>query len=345
MRRTVWLVSAAIVILPACGDLFEPAAAIVAGDKITVSEIDEQVDRLEESEGFREQAGQGDPSLLRRTLEQQYLTIFIRREVLQPAAERLDVEVTDDEVTAYIEDVVKPDFPSEEDFETALTRQGITLAQLEDLVYDQLLEDELRENVIADVDPPEQELRDYYESRSDDFTQVHAQHILVNDRGLAQSIHDRLSAAPPREVDDLFARLARSNSEDTTNRQDGGDLGFTNTGDFVPPFARALERLEDGEISQPLKTRFGYHVIRRLGSRVQPFEEVRVQILEEIAGETQDEAWERWLRDRYEQAGIEVNPRYGTFDVASQQVVDTPADQIPGTDEPTQPQPGAEVGD
>jgi foldase protein PrsA len=345
MRGTVWLVAVAMVVLPACGDLFEPAAAVVAGDKITVSEIDGQVDRLEESEGFKEQAAQDDPSLLRRTLEQQYLTILIRREVLQPAAERLDVEVTDDEVTAYIEDVVKPDFPSEEDFTTALSRQGITLSQLEDLVYDQLLEDELREKVIAEVDPPEQELRDYYESHIKDFTEIHTQHILVNDRGLAENIHDQLIAAPKREVDDLFARLARSNSEDTTTKQDAGDLGFDNSNSFVPPFARAIEKLKDGEISQPVKTRFGYHVIRRLGARVRPFEDVRLQILEEIAGATQDEAWEQWLRERYESAEIEVNPRYGVFDVASQQVVDTPADQIPGTGDPTQPQPGAEVGD
>lgn len=345
MRTAPLIAAAAVVVLPACGDLFAPAAAVVAGDKITVSEIDGEVDRLEESEGFQEQAGQGDPSLLRRTLEQQYLTILIRREVLQPAAESLDVEVTDDEVTAYIEDVVKPDFPSEEDFTTALSRQGITLAQLEDLVYDQLLEDELREKVTAEVNPPEEELQDYYESHTDDFTEVNAQHILVNDRGLAENLQDQLSAAPEREVDDLFARLARNNSEDTTTKRDGGELGFANSSDYVPPFRRALERLKDGEISEPVKTRFGYHVIRRLGARVRPFEDVRLQVLEEIAGETQDEAWERWLRERYEAAEIEVNPRYGTFDVASQQVVDTPADQVPGTGEPTQPQPGVEVGD
>ncbi|MGH2694069.1 MAG: peptidylprolyl isomerase [Actinomycetota bacterium] len=344
MRRTTFLLAAVIALLPACGDLFAPAAAVVAGSKITISEIDGQVDQLEESEGFKEQASQGDASLLRRTLEQQYLTILIRREVLQPAGARLDVEVTEDEVTTYIEEVVKPDFPSEEEFTTALSRQGITLSQLEDLVYDQLLEDELQQKVIAEVEPPEEELRDYYESHIDDFTEIHAQHILVSEKGLAQEVHDRLVAAPRREVDDLFARIARNTSEDTTTKKDAGDLGFTNTNDFVPPFSRAVKGLEDGEISEPVKTRFGYHVIRRLGTRARPFEDVRFQVLEEIAGEAQDEAWKRWLRERYESADIEVNPRYGVFDIASQQVVDTPADQVPGTDAPAQPQPGAEVG-
>jgi foldase protein PrsA len=344
MRRTVAIVAATLVVFPACGDLFEPAAAVVAGDKITVSEIDGQVDQVEESEGFKEQAAQGDASLLRRTLEQQYLTILIRREVLQPAAERLDVEVTDEEVTTYIDNVVKPDFPSEEEFTAALSREGITLSQLEDLVYDQILEEELKEKVIADVNPPEQELRDYYESHIDDFTEIHAQHILVKDRELARQIHDRLVTAPKRRVDALFAQLARRESVDTTTKKDEGDLGFTSADDFVPPFARAVMRLKEGEISDPVKTRFGYHVIRSLGTRPRLFEDVRLQILEEIAGEAQEEAWERWLRERYETADVEVNPRYGTFDIASQQVVDTPADQVPGTEVPTQPQPGAEVG-
>jgi parvulin-like peptidyl-prolyl isomerase len=149
----------------------------------------------------------------------------------------------------------------------------------------------------------EDALRQQYDDRVLEFSQVRVAHILVSTEREAQRIRDQ---ATPKN----FADLARRFSEDTASAPNGGDLGVQRASDLVGAFARAALRIPVGEIGGPVQTEFGFHVIHVLDRQTQPFEEVQEMLLEELRGDV----FGGWLLERVEAAEIRVNPRYGFFD-------------------------------
>ena len=333
MRRITLLCFSIVLALPACGGLFDPAAAVVDGTKITTGEVEAGVDTFAETAEFERLTAQGDPDAIKRQFEQAYLSRLIRRMVFQPLAEDFGVEVTEDEVQERL-DEIKADFPDEEAFQQTLQEQGLTLPQLEDLVRDNELEAKIRAEVTADAGPTDDELQSFYEENEADFQQTEAQHILVEEKALAEEIAGQLQAAKENQVDDLFARLARRYSTDPSNKDNGGELQPFRAGETVEEFETAAAELEIGEISEPVRTEFGYHVIRVTGRELLPFEEVSDQIAEQIGVEAQDEAWVEYVEKAYRDADIKLNPRYGELDIETQQVIDATAEDIPGAEEP-----------
>lgn len=333
MRRLAGLCIALSLVAPACGELLDPAAAVVNGNKITVEEIAADLERFEQSAEFERLAEQGDARELKRQVEQQLLSQEIRRAVLQPKAEEQGIEVSEEEITARL-DEIKADYESEEAFEEALKQQNLSLEQVEQLVADRLLEEELRAKVTEGAGPSEEDVRAYYEENQARYEEAKAQHILVEDQARAQEIATQLQDAPEREVDELFARLANRFSIDETNSANAGELGFFGPGDFVAPFEKAAAKLEIGEISDPVETEFGWHVIRVTDRRVASFEDVAADIERELGEGAVDEAWKEFVRQAYEDADVKVNPRYGEFDEESFQVVDPTAEDVPGAEVP-----------
>jgi peptidyl-prolyl cis-trans isomerase SurA len=99
-----------------------------------------------------------------------------------------------------------------------------------------------------------------------------------------------------------FATLARLHSVDGTATR-GGDLGWLQTGDTVPAFEQAMTKLKAGEISQPVKTQYGYHIIQVLDRREDAMSEERMryvarQALRERKLAEATATWQRELRDR-----------------------------------------------
>ena len=339
MRRLAPLCIALLLAAPACGELLDPAAAVVNGNKITVEEIAADLERFEESAEFERLSEQGDAQELKRQVEQQLLSQEIRRAVLEPKAEELGIEVDEEEVTSRLEEI-KADYETEGAFEEALKEQNLTLEQVEELIADRLLEEQLRAKVTEDAAPSEEEIQAYYEENQNRYAESEAQHILVADEAKAQDIATRLDAARGNQVDSLFAKLAKRFSTDDTNADDAGKLGFFGRGDFVEPFEKAAAKLDIGEISEPVQTEFGWHVIRVTDRRVAPLEEVADEIEQELGQEAVEKAWTSYVRKAYEEADVKVNPRYGEFDEESFQVIDPTADDVPGAEvpetEPTQ---------
>lgn len=332
--------SALMLLLAACGTLLDPAAAVVYDTKITFADVEDALDSFVKTPEFERLAQQGDSEALKRQFEQGYLSQLIRRAVLTPKAEEFGVAVTQEDVEERLEEI-KADFPSEQAFEEALAEQGLTLDQLRVLVRDREIESELRAEVTSGVDPTEEELLAYYEGHLNTYGRTRAQHILVQEESLASDISDRLQAAPNGEVDDLFAELAAEHSEDESNADKAGDLGFFTAGQFVQEFEDAVAELDVGDISDPVETEFGFHVIRVTARRVETFEEARAEIEELVDDSLEEEVWSEWLAAVYEEADVKVNPRYGVFDLESQQVVEPGASDIPGAYETATPTPTA----
>ena len=336
--RMLAVAALAALTLSSCG-LLEPAAATVNGQKITVEEVQKVVDEFKESPEFARLGAQGDAEAITREFEQSYLATLIRRKVLTPLATQRGIEVTAEEIQEQLEDI-KAEFASQSAFEEALKEQGLTLGQLEQLIADRGLEQRLREAVNEDLAPEDSEIEAYYEDNIEDFQETQAQHILVKKESLARDIADRLHDAPKAQVKSLFAQLAKQHSTDKSNKADAGKLGFFAPGQFVPEFEEGANALEVGEISDPVKSEFGFHIIWVTDREPMPIDEVRGQIVAQISGVDEETAWRNWVKQAYIDAEVEVNPRYGEFNVETQQIEDASARTIPGAEE-TPPSGGA----
>ena len=135
--------------------------------------------------------------------------------------------------------------------------------------------------------------------------QTHARHILikVNEQTSEADAKARIDRLRERLVAGAsFEDLARANSEDASSAK-GGDLGWISPGDTVPDFEHALDRLAVNEISQPVRTPFGWHLIEVLGRRKQDVTEQRRreqarQAIRQRKSDEQFEEFVRQLRDR-----------------------------------------------
>lgn len=329
MKALTRLTLVAALAFAGCGTLFDPAAAVVAGEKISVEEVEAGLDDFKKTLEYERLTGQGDPRDVQRQFEQVYLTDLIRREVVEREAEERGLEVTEEEVDERMEQI-EGDFQNQSAYEEALKEQGLTVERLRELVADNLLEEKLQADVTKDATLAEEDLQVYYDENTDRFTQTHTQHILVENQALASTIAEQLQQAAPNQVERLFERLARQHSTDPSNADTGGDLGFRSPGELVAEYEAAVEALEEGEVSDPVQTEFGFHVIRLIERRVTPFEEARPQI-EEIVREQEGElVWQEFIQNAYEDADIRVNSRYGELDLETQAIVDATAEDIPG---------------
>ena len=161
--------------------------------------------------------------------------------------------------------------------------------------------------------PTEADLRAAYDAAPERFVAVEqrrARHILV---AIDQDTDDAKAASLAAELrkrldaGEDFAELARQYSDDPGSAQSGGDLGWAGSGTYVAPFERALFAQAAGEISAPVKTEFGYHIIQlqelRAGAR-KSFEDVRDELLREATARgSQDQFYA--LTEKMDDAALE----------------------------------------
>ena len=140
--------------------------------------------------------------------------------------------------------------------------------------------------------------------------QTHARHILIktNEVVSENDAKRRLTDLRERIVNGGdFAEFARLQSEDSTAAK-GGDLDWVYKGDTVPEFERAMDELKPGEISQPVKSPFGYHLIQVLERRVADVsaERRRLQARQALRERRADEAYQDWLRQLRDRTYVEI---------------------------------------
>lgn len=139
--------------------------------------------------------------------------------------------------------------------------------------------------------------------------QTHARHILIKTNELVSETEARNRLLVLKERLDNkadFAELARSRSEDGSASR-GGDLGWLNPGDTVPEFEQAMNALKPGEISQPVRSPFGWHLIEVLERRTQDMtrEGQRLNARQALRERKTDEAYQEWVRQLRDRAYIE----------------------------------------
>ena len=143
-------------------------------------------------------------------------------------------------------------------------------------------------------------------------TQTHARHILIKTNELTSEADARNRLLQLKErVDNgvKFDELARLHSEDASASK-GGDLGWINPGDTVPDFEKAMNALQPGEVSAPIQSPFGWHLIQVLERREQDVTQERQKLVarQAIRERKAEEAFQDWVRQIRDSAYVELRP-------------------------------------
>ncbi|MBS0400740.1 MAG: peptidylprolyl isomerase [Proteobacteria bacterium] len=141
--------------------------------------------------------------------------------------------------------------------------------------------------------------------------QIHVRHILMKPNELDddETVRQKLMKIRDRILKgEDFAGIASTTSEDPGSAPDGGDLGWTGPGTFVPEFDKAIADLKPNEISMPFKTRYGWHIVQMLGTRTyDSTDDMRRQRAYAAIRESKaDEETELWLRRLRDEAFVEL---------------------------------------
>jgi parvulin-like peptidyl-prolyl isomerase len=234
-------------------------------------------------------------------LRDKAVAYLVNQEEFQQEADKLGVTVTQQDVDKQISLIKKTRFSgSEKKLEAALKKDDITLAELEQYnIKPNLLSQKLQAKVTSSVKVSNATALKYYNANKASFgtpaqTTRSVRHILVNSKSEAETLETKLKSGAS------FAGLAKKYSKDTGSAQSGGKLTAVK-GQLVKPFQDVAFSLKTGTVSQPVHSRFGWHIIQALGpvkhtaAHTQSFAKVKSQIESSLASQQQQVAWQNWL--------------------------------------------------
>lgn len=177
--------------------------------------------------------------------------------------------VSDKEVNKELEKV-KGQFGSDEEYLAALNSSGI---KDEKTFKAQLKISLLQKEAVTDgIKVTDKQLKEYYAKNKDQFITVKAQHILVSDENKAKELKQKLENGAD------FAKLAKENSTDTASAKDGGSLVEFKKGQMVAEFDEVAFTIKPGTISEPIKSQYGYHIIKVNERNEKSFKKAKTEV-------------------------------------------------------------------
>jgi foldase protein PrsA len=229
----------------------------------------------------------------------------IREELAKAYATENDLQVDPADVTDALTQL-EQGLGGADALKSQLSDAGVTRAEVEAFAARLLLVNAVRQVVVKEgLD--EAALRDAYQANLAQFTTLEVDHILVADEADAQRIAGEVTPA-------TFAETAKRESIDPGSAMQGGSLGSFSEAQFQtqfdPDFVAATLALKPGEISGPIQTQSGWHVIHLVRRDAAPFEDVRDRLEANQATTLIDD----WFTERLGTTNVEVNPRFGRFD-------------------------------
>jgi foldase protein PrsA len=297
------LALAAALLAAGCGSSEEkktvPAGAIaLVGDKaIPKSDLDRLLEQTKQNYEAQKQdfPEPGTPEY--ESVKSTLVKNLVQQSQWEQAGIAMGVKATDEEIQTQIDSIKQQYFNGDEEkFKAELAKRDLTEESLREQIRAKVISDKTYQAVINKVDVSDAEIKAYYDKNKSQYQQPESRevrHILVKKKALAEQIYDRLKAGAD------FAALARKYTEDTTSKPDGGKL-TAYKGKTVPPFDKFVFAAKTGDLSRPIKTDYGWHVIEVLSDvrppGTQALDEVKSQISATLLQEQQNQALQDFVR-------------------------------------------------
>lgn len=274
--------------------------AVVNGENIYLDDIETYLSQQKSPFATYIKYGHNNPNLIiRGALEK-----LIEEKLLIQEAARLNVIVTDSEIEAAVKDNIAKYKAG--DLRVLLNRANLTLEQLRDrIAYDLLVRKVLSSVIENRIKVREKDVLTYYKKNSRKFDEplkVRALQILVNEEAKANKILYSLTMGAD------FAEIAKKESI-APEKDMGGDLGFFEEGIMPEQFDKVIFNMEVGELSQVLKTDFGYHIFKLIDKK-EPKKRDKPEALYTIRmslfNQKREEAFNIWKQELLNKAEIKI---------------------------------------
>jgi parvulin-like peptidyl-prolyl isomerase len=295
--------SLTLVIVAGCGGssaatLSTSDVAVVGDQHITKDQFRALLGRAEKSYEAQKRTFPKPGSAEYEQLKSQAITFLVQRAEIAEQASKEGVDVSNAKVDKEIARYKKEFYGgSEARYEKAVKQQGLTDAQAHDEIRAQLVSQDLFKKITGDVKVSDSEIKAYYDSHKSQYGQPQSRevrHILVNSKSLADKLYGELNGGAN------FATLAKRYSKDPGSASNGGKLTVSK-GQTVPEFDKAAFSLKKGQISKPIKTQYGYHIIQALSgikaATTTPLSKVHAAIKQQLEQQRKNDKMTKWLED------------------------------------------------
>ncbi|MDH4101998.1 MAG: peptidylprolyl isomerase [Thermoleophilia bacterium] len=303
----------AALVASACGgsaDVPSGSVALVAGTEISKGELDQLLDQAKQGYKANKQEfpKAGTPEY--QSIQTQYVAYLVQRQEFRQAAEELGIEVTEKDVAAAEDELVKSRFDGDrKEYEKALKQQGLTPNDYRLTLETSVLAQKLFDEVTKDTKVTDQDILAYYTQNQSQYGTPESRdvrHILIAEKAADGKVDfakskakaDRIYAELEGGAD--FASLAKVNSADPGSKDSGGKLTISR-GQTVPEFDKVSFELDKGELSKPVKTTYGYHVIEAVSpvrpAKTTPLDEVKESIRTTLLQQKRNEVMSAWVED------------------------------------------------
>jgi foldase protein PrsA len=318
MKKLIVGVALLVLVVPAllaaCGsdEVKVPAGAIAAvGSGVVTQEQFDQIWKQAEAQ-YKSQANA--PAFPKagtaqyNQLKASIVNYLVQNQIIKDKASELKVTVTDKQLQDRMKQIVTQ-VGGQKKLDKLLKEQSVTQAQLEEQLKAQMLQDAVQQKVYADITVSQAEIEKYFNNPANKAQfnvpeSVDARHILVKTKAEAEKVRALLEAD---NTDANWKKVAKQYSTDTGSKNNGGSLGNFPKGRMVKPFEDAAFALKVGEISQPVKTQFGYHIIevtKKTPASKQTLDQAKATIEQQLKYQKQSTAWEDWLKKAMAAAGV-----------------------------------------
>ncbi|MGH3442947.1 MAG: foldase protein PrsA [Nitriliruptorales bacterium] len=302
--RVLVAAAASALLLTGCaGRLPADTAAIVAGERVEVGDLEILV-AAQLSEGS---LGRPSADEFRNAdqLQRQTLAQLIQDTLVAAAAAELGVEASEAAIDEEFANLAEQ-YGGMEELRAEIARQSLRESDVRRQLSNFLRRDLLADHFVEQV--TDEQVRAEYEARVEqEFRVVDLAHIQVGSEEEGRAIMEELQAGAD------FAELAAERSTDQTTAGDGGDLGELPRGQLPQEIDDPVWASEPGELVGPVQTQVGWHVIRVKEFRERPLDELRGQLRDELGGR----AFRDWFQALLADADVRVAPRFGQWDPAS----------------------------
>jgi foldase protein PrsA len=301
-RSLIILLAALVAVLAAgCGgsdSVPSDAVAQVGDQTITRAQYEQLLSQAKKSYASQKRDFPKAGSAEYEQLKNQAVQYLVQRAEFAQKAKDLDVDITDKQIDDRLTQIKKQYFGgSDTKYKKQLQQQGLTEQQVRDDIQAQLVSEAIFKKVTEDVKVTDADIKKYYDDHKTQYgvpEQRDIAHILVKNKAVADRLYDQIQNGAN------FSALAKKYSQDPGSKNQGGKLTISK-GQTVAPFDQTAFLMRTGQVSHPVKTEFGYHIIKALGpikaARTTPFSEVKQSIRQQLEQTKKNESMTKWVND------------------------------------------------
>ncbi|MFW6134097.1 MAG: peptidylprolyl isomerase [Elusimicrobiota bacterium] len=298
--------------LDAKEEVVDKVVARVNDEVILLSEYREREDAIIQE---YEKVLQGpDKEKKLEEIREEILKQMIDEKLLLQKAEQEDIGVTEEEIEQGVQEI-KARFESEEEFQTEIMKQGLSGENFKENVRDQIKVIKLiNQEVKSKIAPPtEKEIKEYYKENEEEMVspeQIRARHILI------RTSEEKSQGEAKKEINEIYEKVKKNPGKfnayaekysEGPSAKLGGDLGYFARGEMAEEFEKKAFNMSVGDISEPFKTRYGYHIVKVVGKKTEEkksFTEVKDNLKNLIYQMRMEKEYEKFLRELRDEARI-----------------------------------------